>query len=320
MADNVAISAGTGTTVATDQVGAIHYQRVKISDATADSSTHLKIVAEDAVHASGDTGIVAMVVRNDTLAALAGADGDYSVLQVDADGALYITAADLATIAAAINAEDAVHGSGDTGIMALAVRNDTLAALAGADGDYAPFQVDADGALFITAADLATLAGAVTGSEMQVDVVAALPAGSNAIGKLAANSGVDIGDVDVTSLPASIDGAGAPTIDSYATAAINLAASTASQELVADPGGSKQIWVYGLYMMADTAAGTVLLTDEDDTALSGVMAVSDEGGWVLNPSGNFGMPWIIVTTNKALDCDTGACTVDGIITYAIVSV
>lgn len=32
----------------------------------------------------------------------------------------------------------------------------------------------------------------------------ALPAGSNAIGKLAANSGVDIGDVDVTSLPALV--------------------------------------------------------------------------------------------------------------------
>lgn len=35
---------------------------------------------------------------------------------------------------------------------------------------------------------------------LQVDIVAALPAGTNAIGKLAANSGVDIGDVDVTSL------------------------------------------------------------------------------------------------------------------------
>ena len=33
-------------------------------------------------------------------------------------------------------------------------------------------------------------------------ISAALPAGTNAIGKLAANSGVDIGDVDVTSLPA----------------------------------------------------------------------------------------------------------------------
>ena len=51
-------------------------------------------------------------------------------------------------------------------------------------------------------AHLATIAGAVS-TQMQVDVVASLPAGSAAIGKLAANSGVDIGDVDVTSLPAS---------------------------------------------------------------------------------------------------------------------
>jgi hypothetical protein len=51
-------------------------------------------------------------------------------------------------------------------------------------------------------AHLATIAGAVS-TQMQVDVVGSLPAGSAAIGKLAANSGVDIGDVDVTSLPAS---------------------------------------------------------------------------------------------------------------------
>lgn len=57
--------------------------------------------------------------------------------------------------------------------------------------------------------NLATLAGAVTGTEMQVDVVAALPAGTNAIGKLAANSGVDIGDVDVTSI---VPGTGATNL------------------------------------------------------------------------------------------------------------
>jgi len=45
-----------------------------------------------------------------------------------------------------------------------------------------------------------TIEGAVSGSEMQVDVVASLPAGTAAIGKLAANTGVDIGDVDVTSV------------------------------------------------------------------------------------------------------------------------
>lgn len=109
-------------------------------------------------------------------------------------------------------------------------------------------------------------------------------------------------------------------VDSYSTAVVNLAASSANQVLVAAPGASKQIWVYGLFMMADTAAGTVTLQDEDDTALSGTMAISDEGGFVLTPSGNFAQPWIKVATNKALEADTGACTLDGIITYAIVDV
>lgn len=39
---------------------------------------------------------------------------------------------------------------------------------------------------------------------LPTQVVAALPAGTNAIGKLAANDGIDIGDVDVTSQPARI--------------------------------------------------------------------------------------------------------------------
>jgi len=115
-------------------------------------------------------------------------------------------------------------------------------------------------------------------------------------------------------------GLGSPNVDSFGSAVIDLAASSANQVLVAAPGAGKQIWVYGLFMMADTAAGTVTLQDEDGTALSGTMAVSDEGGWVLPMSGNFAMPWIKVPTNKALEADTGACTVDGILTYAIVSV
>ena len=133
-------------------------------------------------------------------------------------------------------------------------------------------------------------------------------------------SSANVGDVDVLTVPGALQGPGNPTVDSYSSAVVNLAASTANQVLVATPGASKQIWVYGLFMMADTAAGTVTLQDEDDTALSGTMAVSDEGGWVLPMSGNFAMPWIKVATNKALEADTGACTVDGIITYAIVSV
>lgn len=47
-------------------------------------------------------------------------------------------------------AEDAAHTSGDTGVMALAVRSDAGGAIAGADGDYTPLQVDASGSLRVT--------------------------------------------------------------------------------------------------------------------------------------------------------------------------
>lgn len=39
MADNVAITAGSGTSIATDDVGGVHYQYVKLANGTLDSST-----------------------------------------------------------------------------------------------------------------------------------------------------------------------------------------------------------------------------------------------------------------------------------------
>ena len=59
-------------------------------------------------------------------------------------------------------AEDAAHSSGDKGIMALAVRKDTAAALAGTDGDYIPLIVDSTGRLHVnTGTTASTAAGDV---------------------------------------------------------------------------------------------------------------------------------------------------------------
>jgi hypothetical protein len=49
--------------------------------------------AEDAAHASGDVGVMVLVVRKDAAGALAGTDGDYAPLQVDASGNLRIALA-----------------------------------------------------------------------------------------------------------------------------------------------------------------------------------------------------------------------------------
>ena len=96
--------------------------------------------AEDAAHASADVGVMALVVRQDSRASLAGATGDYVPLTVDHLNQLRISGA---------QAEDLPHTSGDTGLLVLAVRQDTAAALAGTDGDYIPLIADASGRVWV---------------------------------------------------------------------------------------------------------------------------------------------------------------------------
>lgn len=184
--------------------------------------------------------------------------------------------------------------------------------LTGIDGDTGAIREDAaaiEALLTTIDADTGNLAGAVIGSEVQVDVVAALPAGTN-----------NIGDVDVLTLPRSQSGPGQPgtAVDSYTHAAINLGAGN-NQSLVAAPGANKQIWVYGLGFVVN-AAGTVALQDEDDTAITGVMPFAANSGLALPPSGNFSMPLWKVATNKALEMDIVTSELDGWICYAVVSV
>lgn len=122
------------------------------------------------------------------------------------------------------------------------------------------------------------------------------------------------------STTASIDGASAPVIDSYSTAAINTSANTANQALVAAPGANKQIWVYGIQFTLGTGDGSVSFQDSDDTAISGVMPFSQTSGLGIRPSGNFAMPLWKVATNKAFEVDTVTCDIKGSIQYGIVDV
>ncbi|MDM0042157.1 hypothetical protein QTI05_24175 [Variovorax sp. J22R193] len=74
MADNVPITAGSGTSIATDDVSGDQYQRVKITDGTADSANHLT------VNASGE----ALVKVNAALPAGTNNIGDVDVLSLPA--------------------------------------------------------------------------------------------------------------------------------------------------------------------------------------------------------------------------------------------
>lgn len=107
-------------------------------------------------------------------------------------------------------AEDAIAADGDTGVMTLAVRKDTPATTVGSDGDYHPLEVDANGRLWCSSIVTGTVAVTQSGTwnvtnagTFAVQAAQAgswsttLLAGSAAIGKLAANDGVDIGDVTI---------------------------------------------------------------------------------------------------------------------------
>jgi hypothetical protein len=157
--------------------------------------------AEDAAHVTGDTGVMSLVVRNDAGAALA-ADGDYIPLMVNASGALYVTGGGGGTEYVV----NAAAPADPTGTATLMERDDALTTLTEIEGDWTNLRSDSTGALWVRDTNLDDV---IAGSEVQVDIVGALPAGTAAIGKLAANSGVDIGDVDVTSI---VPGTGATSL------------------------------------------------------------------------------------------------------------
>jgi len=93
-----------------------------------------------------------------------------------------VAGAVVAGAASFVKLEDVGSADADAGVPSIAVRKATPANTSGTDGDYEFLQMSA-GRLWTSAT-----------------IDAALPAGTAAIGKLASNTGVDIGDVDVTSI------------------------------------------------------------------------------------------------------------------------
>ena len=136
---------------------------------------------EDTEHLSGATGTMSLAVRSDILDAIVTDTGDYTPLQVDASGALYVTGTQYE--------EDTEHLPGATGTMSLAIRTDVLDATPAVNGAYRPLQVDACGSLYVTSslpigaatsikqdignADLATLAATVSAGA--VAITSAIP-------------------------------------------------------------------------------------------------------------------------------------------------
>lgn len=98
--------------------------------------------AEDAAAVTGDTLVAIAAVRRDAMASSSTTDGDYSTVNTDASGRVWVTGTVL---------EDSAHTSGDQGHVIFAVRESTATDLSAGNtnGDYEPLQVDANGRLWV---------------------------------------------------------------------------------------------------------------------------------------------------------------------------
>lgn len=172
-----------------------------------------------------------------------------------------------------------------------------------------------------TGGNLATIAGAISAGQMQVDVVAALPAGSNAIGKLAANSGVDIGDVDVTSISAGSNLIGDVGISGARTSGgttlyKNIDVDESEDQVKGTAG--QVYWIHAInvgssvrylkFYNATAASVTVGTTVPDLTFPVPTQGDANGAGFTLSiPNGiAFGTAITIAATTGVADNDSGA--------------
>lgn len=173
MADNTVLNTGSGgDTIATDDIGGVKHQRVKIEHGADGSATDVSTASPLPVTLA-NTGANSTAVKVDGSAVTQPVSGTFyqatqpvSLASVPSHavtnaGTFAVQADSVIPGTSATNlgkAEDAAHSSGDTGVLALGVRQDTLASSTSTDGDYAALKVSSTGALYVNVAE-----GGVTG-------------------------------------------------------------------------------------------------------------------------------------------------------------
>lgn len=157
--------------------------------------------------------------------------------------------------------------------------------------------VTVDGTVAVTNADLSTISGDTTSIDGKITAcntgAVVLAAGSAAIGKLAANSGVDIGDVDVTSLPAIVIAQNTGRVQGK----VDNADTTTAREVIAAIASN---YVYITSMIISVAvAGNYWLEDGDGTQITPKFYFPANGGLTWTAEGT--TPYKTNTVNKAIN-------------------
>jgi len=225
--------------------------------------------AEDSGHTTADTGNFVLGVRNDTLAALGGTDGDYVPFQMNSDGALYVEVSS-SSGDSAIYVDDADWTDGSSKHMLVGgLYQSSPQSIT--DGDVGPFQVDADGALHISdGGNAITVDGTVTanaGTNLNTSALSTHAKQDTMITHL----GEIEGAVETIETTVGTDGSAGPA----KTLSVGGTESGGNiQELRVDSDGHLQVDVLSAASTAVTNAGTFAV-QVDGSALTALQLIDD---------------------------------------------
>jgi hypothetical protein len=294
------------------------------SNTTLNSGTGGDVIATKERTHDGDASKVQVV----TLAGVSGSEGSYTFGDIDGDAIngldVDVTRVIPGTSATHLGkAVDSAIGATDTGVAALAVRDDALSTLTPADGDYTHLRVDSTGAQWVRVTN--GIAGLVDDAAFTPATSEVLPIGFQA--DETAPDSVDEGDIGCPRMSldrkqyviahnetSSVYQNGTARTPTFAA----ISGSTSGDNtLVAAAGASNKIRVLSLYLVS---AGTTTVRFESGaggTALSGAMSLVANTGFVLpyNPTG-----WFETAANTLLNMELNAAVqVSGGLEYIVVT-
>lgn len=290
--NRIGVSPILGATGVQAGAGAVSATTQRVTVSTDDvSNTYLAAIAgavasEDTAAADGSSGIPSLWVRRDTPANSSDTDGDFEWPQMSA-GRLWcssiITSMVPGTSATSLGkAEDAAHASGDTGVMALAVRSNTAASTSGADGDYQPLITNTTGHLWVDASGQ-TLTVTGTVAHDAADSGSPMKVGGRATTALSALTLV--ADADRTNFAAGIDQVQITrphtNLEDVVTGNATNTDGTSTQCIAAQAAGIKTYLT--TIILANSHATTNCTVDiKDGTTVKLSIPVPANGGAVVN--------------------------------------
>ena len=189
MPDNITLDSGSGgETLATDLISGVQHQRVKVQHGADGSATDVSAASPMPTRLGDGTDQIVVSAAGALLVDIGSAipAGTNAIGKLAANSGVDIGDVDVTSIipgSGATNlgkAEDAIHASGDVGVMMLGVRRAADTPTSGSDGDYEPLKLSADGHLkceiftggdtfAISAASLPLPSGAATNAAQLAD-------------------------------------------------------------------------------------------------------------------------------------------------------